>query len=948
MTRRDGSILFTSISMTAVFLTMVVTSLAYIDNSRKAATTQRFADTAEQAARSGVEWVMGFAQSNIDQESRLPRDWSAMRDGDILDPVALYAPTATDPGNVNALHSTNPNDVTGMGQVLKRTNANLQGVGEYILSRQGNYITTFKARIQQYSFSDDSPRQYRLGVIGRVRMAGNGATQRQGDPTVDERATMVAESVIVVNIGKVPTSRYAALIDIDLVRNWVPGEVVNGPVHVNRGYVDSQFEKDTHGHAFRDVAVKDAGGVDITNWSFSTGIGAKPAINVRSVMNLRTSTGSPFGAVTDAENGGALTAPKFNDEVSVTAIPAGDATYGNPDPFTVLGVSAGNNVGTAVQVDGQAFNSSSSIAGTVGNVFVSAENHRPDVLWGPGLTAAPTIMKKPIKLPVSVRDRLGAVLGGSKNVNLPSGNFPDASAWNNLADGVYIPTDNFWDFGPSSATAYDGTGNARVRGGIYVRGNVECMRMGTAVIGANQLSYYLFVLGFGNGGNPGNDTTRRTYCAVMNRTTREAYLIAWAAGANSNNVPGIGPRNGGNFTLSTYGTFSGPGGCIYGNNTTPNNFKMTGGLGADMRAYFPPPVATTFYPFNGVVFVDVSTKDPSRLNPLVAPVTGNIFALGDPGTPSTAGGTGGNMAAKRTLDTRPYECVASYRGAPASQASGVDILARGNIFIQNDIGMASLFGTVGTNTGAFPVAFPGVNVAEAKIVGLGISNDVLGIVSDKQVVLGLAAPSNTVRPAKGVAIQACIAALGDPAFDYSTGQADPNQLEGNKAYRGSFATEGLLQYYNVPEDYIVCDGLNGAVPYYYGTVPASYTAAYTTAPSGGPVSLGYPGNPVYRDWGLPVWNNFLANPNGSSTRGRAIVFGSVTVKKRGILGKGDTSYDKRFLFDRRLLTVAPPVFPSSTDVVIRTSQPHTPLTMGYLGGPAGVPTGDLRFLESLP
>jgi hypothetical protein len=292
--------------------------------------------------------------------------------------------------------------------------------------------------------------------------------------------------------------------------------------------------------------------------------------------------------------------------------------------------------------------------------------------------------------------------------------------------------------------------------------------------------------------------------------------------------------------------------------------------------------------------------------------------------------------------------VASYRTTPNSQASGVDILARGNVFIQNDIGMAGLVGTVGTNSGAYPVAFPGVNVAEARAVGLTVTNDVLGIVSDKQVVLGLAAPSNANRAGKGVAIQACIAALGDPAYNYATGQADPTQLDGNKAYRGSFATEGLLQYYNVPEDYKLCDGLNGAVPYLYGASQSSDTAGYTAAPAGGPQALGYPGNPIYRDFGMPFWNNFINNPNGSATRGRAIVFGSVTVKKRGILGKGDTSYDKRFLFDKRLLTVAPPVFPSSTDVVIRTSQPHGPVGMHYAGVGAAAPgtDPDLRFLES--
>ncbi|MEB3196710.1 MAG: hypothetical protein VKP62_05845, partial [Candidatus Sericytochromatia bacterium] len=55
-----------------------------------------------------------------------------------------------------------------------------------------------------------------------------------------------------------------------------------------------------------------------------------------------------------------------------------------------------------------------------------------------------------------------------------------------------------------------------------------------------------------------------------------------------------------------------------------------------------------------------------------------------------------------------------------------------------------------------------------------------------------------------------------------------------------------------------------------------------------------------------------------------VVFGGITQKKRGILGVGNNSFDKRFIFDQRLLTLAPPMFPASVNVVVKTQMPFSP------------------------
>lgn len=1013
---RRGSILFTAVGMVAVFLTLVVGSTAYVESATKQSENDRWRDTAEQAARSGLEWVMGYAQANIDAENRLPRAWSQLQDGDIINPVAQwYYNTAGVPkevDDVNTLAVTDPfNTTKGVGTILGSGSApetGVNGVGEYILSRQGNYIVTFKARVQQYSYGDMSPRQFRIGVVGRVRHAvASGATKKPGTVNTDERPTIVAERLITSNFGQEPTSRYAALIDIDGVKNWVPGEVVNGPLHINRGYIDSQIEttdstSNRTGTVFRALGIASASffGQDVT-----TGAGTVKATQLRSLMNLRTSqqgaaswntTGSPFQRVYDPEiNGGTnLDGPRFNDEVTITAVPASTANakkyqITNFDPYnTTNGLcndAADTTQGVAVEVDGKTYCASTIKAAGQTAIFQAPENQRGDDSFGTAnkVTACPNVLDYPISLPHSVRNRLGSALGAGAPLT-------SVKYWDSLPDGVYVPTSAWWSGANvaqtdlSGQTVYDssGAGAYPATGGIYVRGNVEVMRMGQAAAPNDNLSYYMFILGYGGPYNAATNP-KRAYLVVADRASNAMRLFAFDPSI-TDSIPGLGKNAGDAWLCKTpvnvnqnlfmqdpiANSPTSPGGWGFGGgwtgpDTSIDGFKITG-TGNHWADFKLPAASNQQFPFNGVVFIDMSQLDWARMkgNPgnfnNVPPLTGNIFSLGDPGTHNAGndpalGAVSGLPAAKRALDGVTDERVATFQGTnPKNPASSLTILTTGNIFIQNSLTVSSLKIPAITR-------WPGFTFSDADKITLDISHDLLGLVADKQVVLGLAAPNSSAsrssgnRSLPGVVIHAAIAALGDPAYDYVQQQADPKQFVGMNPYRGSFATEGLMGFYNVGEEYYTCCG--GPNSYFGAAVPAALSAKPANAPAGSAGAIaaslgggtrdmyGYPGIPLYQDWSFPFAGSTVLNPNGVGTRGRALVFGSVTMKKRGIIGKGDTSYDKRFLFDHRLLTIAPPVFPSSTNIVLRTAAPVTPQGLPYQGVNGGTaPDKSLQFM----
>ena len=66
-------------------------------------------------------------------------------DGSVIDPVAGFMLSRLTAPTVRAKAS----QVMAPGEILG------QKVGEYVLSRTGNYLTTFKVRLQQYRITDD-------------------------------------------------------------------------------------------------------------------------------------------------------------------------------------------------------------------------------------------------------------------------------------------------------------------------------------------------------------------------------------------------------------------------------------------------------------------------------------------------------------------------------------------------------------------------------------------------------------------------------------------------------------------------------------------------------------------------------------------------------------------------------------------------------------------------
>ncbi|MFP5504356.1 MAG: hypothetical protein ACLGIN_17860, partial [Candidatus Sericytochromatia bacterium] len=474
-------------------------------------------------------------------------------------------------------------------------------------------------------------------------------------------------------------------------------------------------------------------------------------------------------------------------------------------------------------------------------------------------------------------------------------------------------------------------------GGIYIRGNVEIMR--TAVSGA--FSYYFFQLGYGDGADGGTSGARRVYIVRVNRNSgsKQVDILASPNGVTLDAV-----RNS-YATLPALNT-------LINNATstqTPADFAIrganNGGVGGAVgtaaawrRATLRSTPSEIPFPFNGVIFVDLSAHDPARnlANPTttsgVQPLTGNIYALGDPGrigNPSDK--VGGNRGDR----------IATYVGTdPAAQASKLTILSAGNVVIQNHLLLEAICANPGTAQGGVA----GFNPTQDNFT-LNDSRDLLGIVADKQVVIGACAPSAT-RGTPGLVVHAAIAALGDPSYN---GASVPwNEMTGTTAYRGSFTTEGLMQLFpgGFAESYnVLHPGLFGVAQLGYtsGNPNPFNSTAYTTPPA--VATNRYPALPLTDRWWGPN-PAITTNPN-ISERGDLIIFGSISQKRRGALGVSNRSYDKDFRYDKRLMSIAPPLFPTSTNVRLKTSRAFSPVAANMVYRPNNLAAPDFSLPEHL-
>ncbi|HEY9720869.1 MAG TPA: hypothetical protein V6D47_02580 [Oscillatoriaceae cyanobacterium] len=919
---RKGSVLATSITMVALFLMIMMGTMAYFDSAKRQSLGDRWRDTSEQAARSGLDFVLDWGNANIDEMTRLPADWEMVTDNEIRDPMDGLM---NDPAGANLKVATSPSAAT-VGQLLKGND----GYQEYVLAKfpmsgGAAILVTFRARVQQYKISDNMPRQYRVGSLGRVRyVAPSGVTiGKSATPTkltaANEEQGVLAERMVMAEIGKAAFSRYAALIDIDAVKNWVPGEVVYGPVHINRGYVDDSNTNNNYKYS---------------NWQLSDGADTNAAHDdMRSIMDIRTAGGGLFNPVT--VGGTTYNYPIFMSEVSMTGINDGNTgTTQNDDD-----IAAATNF---IQVDDKPYKSGNISAATAQNMFRAPENQ--GVLNGMN---GPLILNYSVNMPRSTRSGLTALLGVR-----PGNTIGDYAKWFScLEDGVYLPGDSWWtqpgaspvvgaagqpqdyQYDPSSANTI-----GSISGGIYIRGNVEIMRMTVE----GKYSYYFFQLGPGDGAT-NYPMKRRCYAVRVDRVANTVQMRAWQEGKTFNN---------------------GSGGGLLPNNTNPNSIFLAGAVQdtdvADYALYnngaantlashnngniYTPllaPAAGAAYPFNGVIFVDLSAHDPARdpndptaLLANQTPLTGNIYALGDPGLKTNRNnkakflGTGSNYPSA--------ELVATNQSAnPTAQAasSKLTIFVAGNIFIQNDLLLAAAAGSPGQ----------AANVSQDNF-SMQQSLDLLGLVADKQIAVGACAPTAS-RGTAGCIVHAAIAALGDPGYDYSNNKVPASDLTGIRAYRGSFTTEGLMQVFATPED----ENYTLLNPYdQYPGAPAvgnlkpfaSYTSGnsieYLTPGLGQPFSTTgvFPTTPLsclYLST-TPSNPNTAANPNVAGSRGTLLVFGSVTEKKRGIVGIGNRSYDKDFQYDKRLLSLAPPLFPTSTNIITKISQTFGPHNDGRFTG----------------
>jgi hypothetical protein len=463
---------------------------------------------------------------------------------------------------------------------------------------------------------------------------------------------------------------------------------------------------------------------------------------------------------------------------------------------------------------------------------------------------------------------------------------------------------------------------AQAAGGIYVRGTVEIMRLACDAVH----SYYAFQMG-----EMAATGKHRVYIVDVDRSARKLKLVAYPPGQT---LRQLATANGNSYAamvaLAAAVTVVDP--LAYGVNVP--------GMAAIAQAAAPP----NLYPFNGIVFVDYAQNDPCRLalgspnvhgpgdGPGTKPLSGHILALGDPGDPAGAG----NPAAKQTIAPAPTALAPFLRtaevvssedmtsGGTPRKASRLNIISSGSIFIQNHVLVSSIANKIDTTSLVTSLRRDNLRLQD--------THDVLGLVADHQIVVGLCAPNGATRTDPGLVVTATMAALGDPQYDVESNSIPDIPTFGTPAYqayalRGSFGVESVITLLTL--------GLNE--PYDIGTPNAA--GGFDTYT--GPAPATYPTNPLYdrrggggTEWGFPALLDPLNNPNGLSlTRGRLMVFGSLVLKKRGAVGLGNASYDKDYRYDQRLLSLSPPLFPNSVNLVTFISKIGAAGFPPYTSGP---------------
>lgn len=903
--RRKGSVLATSLSLVAIFTTLSLGVTAYFTDMAQRGREEAWNGVAEEAAHTGMSYVMSWVEAALARDNTLPREMRNLELGKVIEPLHIIA-GSTAPKSNDFIAAT---DIGGLVGTTTR---------EYLLGITGKYRVSFKARIQRMRLSTNAndanqPDQYQIGIIGRVR-----ANRTQGASGTlalaldsNENSGLVAERALTATIGREPFAKYAAIFDSDAIRNWVPGEGSQGPVHFNRGdYIDGQ------------------------------GPEAPPTIPApathRTLMNLYVND-PRFSA--DASG---IKYPIFHDLVTMTVIPTALA----PRPsFSNSFTEDTATYGTFIKMNEATVTNTST---TLNPVFTDNGNLKQ--LYG--AVNGPKQVPYPIQFPRTTLDSLSYALGAPQGAIMKQ----YASWFQPLADGLYVFTEdgttNTWALSnPISGGTKAPTGaTARPTGGIYIRGNVEIMRMAA---NATQ-SLYLFQLGYGAG------STRRVYAVIADRSASTTGLrVIGFAPATASTIRALTTSSGLNkntIALIYAMASSYPTGQLQDfalSNTT--NVKM------DLQKTGP-------FPFNGVVFVDMAQSDPERnttypaapgdpvlpYNRLAATPhpnttqgalatrTGNIYSLGDIGEPGATW-----PSTKHSLEGVLYDSFCTSTTATPSRATGLMIMTVGNIFIQNHIISRDL----ATNPAATPAAgaiaapFSGsapIGIPPGTNVTLGTSRDLLGLLADKQILVGLAAPSVT-NGGLGLRIDAAVTGLGDPARPGilatvpAGAKFGPLTAAGGtvQAYNGSFMAEGLMRL------------ADPATPENYYVVRGGPTTAYTPANANTD-----PGNPIYQDTAalggvtLAAISDVNGNPNKNATgRGQLLMFGSLSVKKRGIVGLGNRGYNKDYRYDKRLKNLAPPLYPTSTNYILKAVDLFTPQGFGYSGTPGS--NGELRFLSNV-
>ena len=847
--RRRGSMLPFAIVMMGVILALVVGMMAWFNSSLKRSQEDRWRAVAADAAETGLSMMLAWARATVDKTRTTPPEWD-VGDGVTANPLKSMYESAEVRENAPAgglaasgrkkLTVGSPADPVEAGDIIDE-----DGAGEFVVGRYGDYFATLRVRLQPFRITEGAPRQYKVGVAGRVRVYNS-----RGETAGPFRGSkLVADRVVVATIGKQPLSRFAALVDIDQVYNWAPGEIVEGPVHVNRGYVDTP------------AAIR-PGNFDMTMGR------SKMVLNV---------PGPGFTAV------GGITYPQFTDEITLTA---SDAT----DYDKAVKVSP-----SSVE---QVLSSAAYTADLARKIFKAPENQGKVA----GGKAGPRSLKDPIAMPPNSRARLAGALG------IPEGRGVNTLPWfRDLPDGVYVPT----------ASMSDGTANTYVAGepaagGIYVRGEVEVMRM--AVKGDR--SYYVFQMGYNRAGWP-----RRCYVVAADRAALTMKVVALQRNRTLDQcfptpatmaatIDGMGDTAG-----STLDDFS-----LIQLQGRPNN-------PADV---FTTAANTGGFPFSGLIFVDYSLHDPLRTDDNItlrrpghashsAPLTGQILSLGDPAPVKRPMST---TAFPATLAAGEVVCTEATTGTPP-KASKLMIIAAGDIFIQNHLLVKSVVEQSGTTDTLDDLRRDRVSLTQTR--------DLLGIVSDKQILMGLAAPSNPTRGQPGLAVTGALAALGDPHFnyreakndDFPTDIANPGSIAGRAyRFRGSFNSEGLMEIMGVndPERYDCVYPTAAGLGQYLNQPRATLASRHfdTEGDNFRPLAnTTRPYSPLYVVDGPVPALAALGPPNPNPNReirGNLVVFGSLVMKKRGAFGAGNVSYDKDFRYDQRLLTIAPPLFPNSLNI----------------------------------